>query len=377
MNERTLEFVAKRFRSYYAKAHIPEPPMAAQREWAFVGFEGFPSFVMRRHMGFSSFDEVLELLRVEPPMHAYYSTALYDTPSAPVMQKKGWRGAELIFDLDADHLTGVPDSYAEMLELVKKETLKLITLLTEDFGFEDVHIVFSGGRGYHVHIHDEGVFLLGSAERREIVDYVSATGIQPDYMLESWRQGVVGGGWSARLLSCVGSRIAQYDSMERSQAMKLLKSIPSIGVKRAQKVLEVARRIRAGERPERWASKVADMSALTFPLLQGYIKECVKELSCEVDEPVSTDIKRLIRLEGSLHGKTAFRVVPIKDVDALRTFEPLTDAIAFSDTPVGVKVLAPTTTEFLGTRQVLEEGKHELPEYAALYLMCRGIAEWA
>jgi len=70
-------------------------------------------------------------------------------------------------------------------------------------------------------------------------------------------------------------------------------------------------------------------------------------------------------------------VVPIKDVDALRTFEPLTDAIAFSDTPVGVNVLTPTTTEFLGTRQELEEGRCELAEYAALYLMCRGVAEWA
>jgi len=373
MNQRTLEFVAKRFKSYYASARIPEPPMAAQREWAFVGFEGFPSFGMRRHMGFSSFDDVLAALRATSPMHAYYSTALYDNPSAPVMQKKGWRGAELIFDLDADHLSGAPKSYAKMLELVKRETLKLLDILMYDLGFEDVHIVFSGGRGYHVHVHDSGVFSLGSAERREIVDYVKATGIQPEYIVESWRGGQVGGGWCARLLRCVGSHIAEYASMSSSDAMRMLQSLPSIGKVRAKRLLELAHRIAEGEPPETWVREVAEMKAFTYPLMQ----RCISELVCEVDEPVSTDIKRLIRLEGSLHGKTALKVVPIESVDALRTFEPLTDAIAFSDTPVGVNVLTPTTIEFLGEREMLEEGRCELPEYAALYLMCRGNAEWA
>jgi DNA primase small subunit len=45
------------------------------------------------------------------------------------MNEKNWLGAELIFDLDADHLPDAPRNYADMLELVKKETFKLMDFL--------------------------------------------------------------------------------------------------------------------------------------------------------------------------------------------------------------------------------------------------------
>lgn len=375
MNRRTLEFVSRRFRSYYARAHIPEPPRAREREWAFVRFESLPAFVMRRHMGFSTFDDVLLFLRSEAPMHAYYSTALYANPSAQSMQKKGWRGAELIFDLDADHLRDAPESYSAMLERVKKETLKLVELIVDDFGLEDVHVVFSGGRGYHVHVRDEAVLSLGSSERREIVDYVRATGIELKYVMDRWSQRKVGYGWSARLARCVGGHIAQYAAMEPKEALKALKGIPGVGKKRAEKLLALAHKIASGELPEGWVGELAscDTKNLTAQLLE----RCLRTLLCEVDEPVSTDVKRLIRLEGSLHGKTGLRVVPIGGVEGLRTFEPLSDAIVFSDAPVRVWVLKPSTIEFRGEREHLEQGECELPEYAAIYLMCRGMAELA
>ena len=62
-----------------------------------------------------------------------------------------------------------------MLELVKKETFKLMDFLLDDFGFseQEIELVFSGGRGYHFHIRSPKVLTLGSAERREIVNYVS------------------------------------------------------------------------------------------------------------------------------------------------------------------------------------------------------------
>ena len=53
------------------------------------------------------------------------------------MKEKIWQGADLIFDLDADHLRNAPKSYGEMLVLVKKETQKLLTFLFSDFGFNE------------------------------------------------------------------------------------------------------------------------------------------------------------------------------------------------------------------------------------------------
>ena len=95
------------------------------------------------------------------------------------MKEKLWQGSDLIFDLDADHLRNAPKSYGEMLELVKKETIKLLGFLTADFGFSEkiVSIVFSGGRGYHIHVRDPRIFTLGGDERREIVDYLTGRGI--------------------------------------------------------------------------------------------------------------------------------------------------------------------------------------------------------
>lgn len=53
----------------------------------------------------------------------------------------------------------------------------------------------------------------------------------------------------------------------------------------------------------------------------------------ETDEPVTADVKRLIRLPGSLHGKTGLRVVTLK-ADDLKDFDPFRDATVFGDETV-------------------------------------------
>jgi len=143
---------------------------------------------MRRHKAFSRESEAFEYLRSMVPAHVYHSAAYYQFPGAATMKEKQWQGADLIFDLDADHLP--PDvrgkSYREMLDAVKKETNKLLDFLLEDFGFseDNVSIVFSGGRGYHIHVRDPRVLSLESPERREIVDYLSGTGLESQYIFE-------------------------------------------------------------------------------------------------------------------------------------------------------------------------------------------------
>ena len=64
---------------------------------------------------------------------------------AKKMNEKNWLGAELIFDLDADHLPNAPRNYADMLELVKKEAFKLMDFLLDDFGFSEQEIELAIG----------------------------------------------------------------------------------------------------------------------------------------------------------------------------------------------------------------------------------------
>jgi len=82
--------------------------------------------------------------------------------------RKGRNATTLVFDIDGDHLPGVdPDTiaYPDMLERGREEVLKLIELLESDFGFSDFDVFFSGGRGYHVHVYDDGVEALSKKTR--------------------------------------------------------------------------------------------------------------------------------------------------------------------------------------------------------------------
>jgi DNA primase small subunit len=94
----------------------------------------------------------------------------------------------------------------------------------------------------------------------------------------------------------------------------------------------------------------------------------------QVDEPVTSDIKRLIRLPQSLHGKTGLKVVPMTR-DKLDEFDPLRDAIPdiFPDDPVKVAVKEKVDIRLRGERFCLE-GTTEIPTFAAVFLVCRRMA---
>lgn len=100
-------------------------------------------------------------------------------------------------------------------------------------------------------------------------------------------------------------------------------------------------------------------------------KDAMKRLSGEVDEPVTADIKRLIRLPGSLHGKTGLRVVPLSRTE-LDDFDPLADAVPvqYSDDPVQITMRRDYDVTIRGERFSLK-GTTEVPEYAAVFLIGR------
>ncbi|HLE47321.1 MAG TPA: DNA primase small subunit domain-containing protein, partial [Candidatus Thermoplasmatota archaeon] len=129
------------------------PDRFARREFGFL-LHGQKFFL--RHVGFPTQREFREFLVRRAPAHSYYSTAFYKDPDAKTMVEKGWLGAELIFDLDADHVPGAEKlGYRAQLERVKEHFLRLVEdFVIRDFGFKesDLLLTFSGGRGYHCHV---------------------------------------------------------------------------------------------------------------------------------------------------------------------------------------------------------------------------------
>ncbi|MFZ2375842.1 MAG: DNA primase small subunit PriS [Methanothrix sp.] len=353
---------------------------------------------MRRHKSFFSRGELVDYVRSMVPRHVYHSAAYYQRPGAPTMNEKLWQGADLIFDLDADHLRSAPESYAGMLAQVKKETEKLLTFLLSDFGFAEsrISLAFSGGRGYHIHVRDQRIFSFGGEERREIVDYLSGRGLSMDRFIheapvEGW--GGAGGrrlrapaqdspGWGGRINRSILSFVEGLRILDEPGAVAVLSRVKGIGPKRASSFYRSLQGEGVIEEIRRGNLDLFRGSAGIWKLL---LKNCLENEGVavgfnldrergETDEPVTADVRRLIRCPGSLHGGSGLRATPLSIKD-LEEFDPLQDAVVFGDEPVALEILKPFSTQMKGNSYSLREGAEELPLYLAVFLMGRGVAE--
>lgn len=408
MDSRTARFLKTRFQKYYKNSEIGLPDHLPNREWAFIFYDDLPDKMMHRHKAFGSPGEALDYLYGMAPAHVYNSTAYYEYPDARKMNEKKWLGAELIFDLDADHLPDAPRNYADMLELVKKETFKLMDFLLDDFGFseKEIELVFSGGRGYHLHVKDPRILTLGSPERREIINYISGKDVDYEkFFVEEEIAGEYGAGskykgigknpkrWVLKGYDYGwGKRIAKYtvDYLQKEVQKKYKKEMfidlqekmreegDNLGQTSINNLIKLAS-------SEKDLNDILNRGRLDFNIkksgnvLKHFViestKECGINFGASVDEPVTADIKRLIRVPGSLHGGSGLLVKKLA-LSELEKFDPLNDAVVFGERPVKVTVSKPFSVQLKGKDLRVEEGIQEVPEYAAVYLICRGVAEY-
>jgi DNA primase small subunit len=156
-------------------------------------------------------------------------------------------------------------------------------------------------------------------------------------------------------------------------AVKILSGFKGVGKTTAEKLVDAFQdesRIAALKN-----GKMDALGGFKKDILMTIVNQGVEQMAACVDEPVTADIKRLIRLPGSLHGKSGMKVTALS-IDELESFEPLNDAVVFSDKSVKIKVIKPFAVQMKGKDLMVEEGVQEVPEYAAIYLMCRGVAEY-
>jgi DNA primase small subunit len=389
MEERTRSYLRGRFRDFYRRSPPAEPPDAHDREWGYIPWEAGPGTTMVRHRSVHDLGTLESFLVRERPRHVYFSAGRYEDPSAGSMSEKGWLGSDLVFDLDADHLPRVnptESTYAEMLAACKDALLRLLDLLERDFGFEDLTITFSGGRGYHVHVRDPHVQDLDREQRREVVEYVRGSGLSLESLLEE--QPVAGhgrktpttrrtlptdGGWSRRVVSRIRSLAEDLAALDEEAAVERLTDFEGVGRTNAEAVLSVLEENRGAVE----AGNV-DVHPAFLPVARAMIDRTVETESSPIDEPVTTDTHRLIRLPGSLHGGSGLRVVPL-DRAEIEAFDPLRDAIpdTFRGHEIEVEVTAERLLEFDGESLSVSPGYRDLPEYAGIFLMARGWAEKA
>lgn len=406
---KSVVFVQRMFQDYYSQHYLPTDSleMIDTREFGFLLFEGW----MLRHKSFMKHDDLKDFLQRSVPSDAYSSCAYYEDPEAD-MDRKGWLGADLVFDIDADHIPTSCDSLHDKwicgrcsltgrgitphkcpvcnsekfevstwpcevcLESAKTETVKLLDMLMQDFGFseKEVRVFFSGHRGYHVYVESEEVKALDATARKEIVDYVSGIGLDVSYhglgrgslrvTSSSKTSPLSEFGWGRRLALEMRQFIldAKKDDLEQ---IGLAKNIVAKILSNKDEIIE------------KWLDK-GTLGAIRGLGVKNWkrIAEHVANLqSAKIDTVVTTDIHRLIRLEGTLHGKTGLKKVEFS-VSEIGDFDPFKSSVAFR-TGV-VKVLVSDAPEFRVGEEVFGPYKKEeveLPMAAAMLLICKGRAK--
>ncbi|MFQ6120349.1 MAG: DNA primase small subunit domain-containing protein, partial [Methanosarcinales archaeon] len=236
---------------------------------------------------------------------------------------------------------------------------------------------------------------LKSSERREIVDYISGIGL--DYnefvLKKNWMitRSIYPKSYPKRIdfeineMPTFGKRVANgiidffwnLKEIPEKDAIKKLMEIIGGKVNKAESILKGLDKYKTKEELQEILSETGlDLSKEMYSVRKHIAEQVgVKFITGKTDEPVTTDIKRLIRMPTSLHGGSSLRVTPLS-MDSIDDFDPLNDAVVWKKEEIKVNALKPYTFEMKDNTFKVENGINYLPEYAAMYLMCRGVAEY-
>jgi DNA primase small subunit len=362
LNDATRAFLKKAYKQYYFSRQdsIEFPDEIQSREFGYFPFGG----TMVRHLAFRSPGEASAEILKQTPSSVYCSNARYSAPTLP-MEEKGWLGAELIFDIDATDIptackkghdvwyceechasgrlpkppkcTRCGSGTAELkgtckvcLDASRDHARRVLDFLTDDFGTApgSVRVYFSGNRGYHLHVFDRRFELLDQLGRAEIADYIRGGSLPPPQTLASTIRrrpsGVQpsGAGWMKRVDSYVEERRPGYTGT-----------------------------------------------------LQKLVSGAVSAQRALIDASVTTDVHRVFRLAGTLHGNTGMCK---KRVESLDAFDPAVDPVVLSGEPVKVNVaFYPQFSVGGGSYGPFRSAVETLPTYAAVPILARGLGEVA
>jgi len=397
LDEKSLDFLRQTFMGYYSSRAIWVPKEMGNREFGF--FMGREK-VMLRHRSFRSQGELSNFLAQKAPFDVYYSVATYDRPEEE-MSEKGWRNADIVFDIDADHLEheckAEHDIWAcgacqregkgpkptrcpacenkELVEvtwvcdkclgLAKQEVYKLMEALQEDFGIAEdkISIYFSGHRGYHVHV-QESLSSIDQASRKEIVDYVMGTGLDPALHGLSSDRGLgptalPPSGWGPRIIR------SMYELAEVTQLKGTAKAEKGISPGRRQRMLEDLMQGRLDALSRMMERKRFD----------ALLASAIDRVVVRIDPVVTTDIHRLFRLPETLNGKTGLSKREVS-AERLGDFDPLTDAVVLKGGARGVHIRSAPRFRLLGEWYgPYHDEEAALPQEVAVLLICKGVAE--
>ncbi|OLS23216.1 MAG: DNA primase small subunit PriS [Candidatus Heimdallarchaeota archaeon LC_3] len=301
----------------------------SKREWAFIDNRGR----FDRNFSFSTPEVLLEFIRKNIPKSIYVGAVYSEGPNSQIkksIHQVDWIKRELIFDLDLTEYDdvrpcacrGKNELCDRCWELIKTASFWINDTLIEDFGIKKENIiwVFSGRRGVHAWIKEEGPALLDNVQRTSIIDYLTL---------------FKGSGTEAKLISDpidlpVNLRVRVNTHIyipffRECSLQQLLK----IGLSEERAVFIMEQRDRYGI-DHQFLTKYVFLDKFTkdkfniqnYPTRTHLEERIILQWGPRIDAAVSKDIRRILRLPGSVHGDTGKRV-RILDLDELEYFSPL------------------------------------------------------
>lgn len=258
----------------------------------------------------------------------------------------------------------------------KEETVKLLDIMTQDFGFskKELRVFFSGHRGYHIHVENEAIRTLDAVARKEIVDYVCGLGFDVNFRISIEKNHA-----TPRVLRSLALNNYPLGQRIRKRVHDFIRDATQNDYKGIGLNKNIVETILSNKDTllENWddAESWIGVRGIGFETWKKIIESCAGSQSAQVDTVVTTDTHRLIRLAGTLHGKTGLKKVELS-LSTIEDFDPLESAIAFRRGSVTVFVSdAPAFRLGSETFGPYHHCKVTLPIAAAVLLLCRGRAE--
>jgi len=311
-----------------------------------------------RHQYYQNTEDLkVDLVRQGNVCAVFSSVAYYEDPQVKAPSKKGYLGADLVFDIDLP-ITG---SRYDWMYTACDATLDLIRVLTSELGFSEESLIvdFSGSKGFHITVSDESLRDMPKEDRTHLIQYILGEKVDRSLL------GVEKGGWSARY-AAYRARLGQVccdDKVTNEAILNKVFNLPQVHAKKLGDHLS-----KSSNRAAMKGSRLK-LSDAVEKSLRGLFLRAEREKFSGVDKQVTVDKHRIFRIPGSIHPKTGFvstRVLLSDLSEPDQLFEKIKVAGGTDEVTV---TLTEAKVENSDKVQIWAPGTYKLPRWLALHLL--------
>jgi DNA primase catalytic subunit len=425
----TRENLLPLFKEYYARATL-SIDQVARREIAFLTWDNR----MIRHQAHTNKQGILEFAQQRAPKAIYASLSQYLDPSYRVpkdsdkksidcqecgvsyksdhskascpecktenekadVNAKDRRAMTLAFDIDYGDIPGSQTKAPkENLGAAARSTSNLATLLVTDLGFAptDLHITFSGKKGFHIRVDTKDHPLFDSKSqvdesvRKGLLNYVSGYEFKiMDFIFvrahsqsaNTWHLKGYESGWGARFnesiqyLLKVADREEDFEKVlglyspwyEDKKKYGTKKTLPSPKVMKGFREACIAHRASILKGGNLRSMKDAEAKRLLgFALARTRLR-----YAAFVDKVVTADKARVLRIPGSIHGGSGMVCCEVPSIEHL---SDMGWVLALQGEILGTEEVDVSISKVANTYYgVFEPGEHKVSRHIAIALLC-------